>query len=141
MKRDPRVAFFDVTLTDAIESPPWGTEHWWPLGGTKRWTSTPDYWEPVLGPVITRKFARRIVDEVLKRYKGAAYHFLVLFEQADHNSVQLALLKTESGADDLHQLSNCKPPAWWRLPYSSLGPVPKPPKPTTLDRLMGPDLI
>lgn len=156
MKRDPRVEFFDVELTDAIESPPWGTEHRSALTQEK-WESTPDYWEPVLGPPVSETRAVQVIDRMLHYHKGPAFHFLVAFRrvppvtvqlqamtatQSDMTAVQpagirLAFLKTESGAEDLLQFSNCRAPAWWRNPK----PPPPPPKLNALDRLLGPDLL
>jgi hypothetical protein len=156
MKRDPRVAFFDVTLTDAIESPPWGTEHTYDPG-VRPWTSTPGYWEPVLSPHLSKAQAVQLIERVCHQFKGPAYYFLVLFDEPPRtaqvqglsgttcdreihlvsNVVQLAFLKTESGADDLLQFSNCRPPMWWSHPK----PPPPPPKPNAWNRLMGPDLI
>lgn len=128
----PRLAFFDVTLTDAIESPPWGTGHRF-APGVERWESTPSRWEPVLGPPVYEKTARHLVERLLVHHDDPKTHLLVAFEQNGRH-VQLAFLKTESGADDLLQLSNCRDPRWWSRPKP-------PPEPTAWSRLMGPDLL
>jgi len=156
MKRDPRVAFFDVNLGGAIESPPWGTEHTYDPGACP-WVSTPGYWEPVLSSHLSKARAVQLIERVCHQFKGPSYYFLVLFDEPPKTArvhglsgttfdreihvvsdiVQLAFLKTESGADDLLQLSNTRPPMWWSHPK----PPPPPPKPNAWNRLMGPDLI
>jgi len=135
MRRDTRVAFFDVGLTDGIKSPPFGTEHRW-APGQEKWQSTPGYHEPVLGPHVTKKEAAKLVERMLEHHKGPAFYFLVAFEEQE-KVVQLAFLKTESGADDLLQFSNCRPPMWWTHPK----PPPPPPKPDRFQTLMGDDLF
>lgn len=135
-RRDTRVAFFNVDLTVAIESPPWGTEHrYYP--SQQKWASTPGYWEPVLGSFVTRRSAHKFTQAMVEHHKHPATRFLVLYKQVGPDCVQLAALKTEDSADDLHQLSNCNPPAWWRNP-----PQPKPPpKPSAWDKLMGEPVV
>jgi len=136
VKRDPRVEFFNVKLTDAIESPPWGTEHRW-APGQEKWQSTPGYYEPVLGSVVSKKEACRLIERLTEHHKGPAFYFLVAFEQVGPNGIQLAFLKTESGAEDLHQFRNCRAPTWWTHPK----PPPPPPKPDRYQALMGDDLF
>lgn len=137
MKRDTRVEFFNVKLTDAIESPPWGTEHRY-APDHEVWQSTPSFWKPVLGPVVSKKKAVRLIERMLAHHKGPAFYFLVAFEQVGPNGIKLAFLKTESGAEDLIQLSNTRAPMWWWWTHT---PEPKPPPPPNRwDLLMGGEL-